>query len=242
MSKKTLLTSIAVAVALISASSQAFESKVNINTVAKVSDIKTVETDHSKVDLPVVDTASVASVSSHGIFSGQSLKIYNVEVVRKEIKSSADVSPMISRGKLYVARGAKPQGGHVFSIASAASTSPFVYAFTKEKTYIKDLSVENKQDGSVSATIVPGMVDEGVTLVVDTKRTKENILISTISLSEKRIGSMNESEEHVSRPDTSVFTASNRVVSHPGETIVIHSPPYKQDGKNFQNEYYLTIR
>lgn len=242
MSKKTLLTSIVVAVALISASSHAFESKVNVNTVAKVSDVKTVDTDHSKVDLPVVDTASVASVSSHGVFSGQSLKLYNVEVFRKEIKTSADVSPMISMGKLYVARNAKPQVGQIFSSASAASTSPFVYAVTKEKTYIKELSIENKQDGSVSANITPGMVDEGVNLVVDTKRTKDNLLISTISLSEKRIGSMNETKEHVSRPDTSVFTASNRVVSHPGETIVIHSPPYKQDGKNFQNEYYLTIR
>jgi len=219
------------------------ENTVKSTTIAQLSDVKTMKTQSStKVDLPVVETSTLVSKKSEGVFSGHSLKLYNVSVVRKEIKSLSDVQPFLVSGKLFVKVSDKaPIKSSIIYSASSAQSEPFLYIITKEHAYIQSAHITSTKD-RVDATLTPAVAKEGFYLLIDSERTKDNNLLSKITLTEKRITNLKELEEKVSLPSSKEFSASNRVFSKPGETLTIHSVVYKENDKNYQNIYSITIR
>lgn len=218
------------------------EDVVKSTTITKLSDVKTVEAGNLEVALPVVEASTLVSKKNEGVFNGHSLKLYNVSVVRKEIKSMSDVQPLLVSGKLFVkVSGKAPVKSPVIYSASSAQSEPFLYIITKEHAYIQSAHITSTKD-RVDATLTPAVAKEGFYLLIDSERTKDNNLLSEITLTEKRITNLKQLEEQVSFPSSKEFSASNRVFSKPGDTLTIHSIVYKENDKNYQNIYSITIR
>lgn len=221
----------------------AVQDNVESTTITKLSDVKTVETKNMTVSLPVVEAATLATKKHDTLFNGHSLKLYHVSVVRHEVKKMTDIQPLLASGKLYVSvsKHETPSSDPVLYSASSAQSEPFLYIITKEHAYIQSVSVESKEDKEVTS-VTPGIAKEGFYLLIDSERTKENNLLSKITLTEKRITNMKNLGNAVSGPDSKEFSVSNRVFSKPGDTLIIHSVPYKEGDKNYQNVYSITIR
>lgn len=230
-------------VLLTSTSAFASQTKIDAAAISKVESVKTIETSQGKIPLPQVETAVVVKKTDTSLFNGESTNVFDISVSKHEIKNLSDVVPMMSLGKLYVSvdKNYNPQSNDLIFHTNTVQKGLLNIALGKETAYIASKTVETK-NGIKTETLTPDLAVEGFNLLINTKRTKDNNLLSDITLSEQKVTKMKDLGEGVSGPDYEFYSLSNRVFSKPGETLIIHSAPYKSGDKNFQNIYYITIR